>query len=110
MYLLDPGERQNDDESFHISDRKEGLPKLLLVNDNSFLLGAVGDQLQEFFDVQVALNGFEAVQAIKAKPPSFYDVIVMDYNMPFMKGYSAVQQINEYLSPKQRPMASLMFS
>ncbi|MDO5601312.1 MAG: response regulator [Oscillospiraceae bacterium] len=68
--------------------------RLLLAEDNELnrevaaeLLGSLGAQ------VEYACNGEEAVAKFKASPQRWYDVILMDVQMPVMDGYTATRHI-----------------
>ncbi len=68
--------------------------RVLLVEDNEInievakeLLGIVGIQ------VETAMNGELAVEAVTEKEPGYYDLIFMDIQMPVMNGYEAARAI-----------------
>ncbi|MDE6617203.1 MAG: transporter substrate-binding domain-containing protein [Lachnospiraceae bacterium] len=68
--------------------------RLLLVEDNEInreiaaeILGMTGIQIEE------AHNGEEAVSKFSASEPGYYDVILMDVQMPVMNGYEATTTI-----------------
>ena len=68
--------------------------RVLLVEDNEInievakeLLGIVGIQ------VEMAMNGKLAVEAVLEKEPGYYDLIFMDIQMPVMNGYEAAKAI-----------------
>jgi len=68
--------------------------RLLLVEDNEInreiaveILGMTGIQIEE------AHNGEEAVNKFSASEPGYYDVILMDVQMPVMNGYEATTTI-----------------
>jgi two-component system, sensor histidine kinase and response regulator len=66
-------------------------PRILMAEDNLInqKLGKVILQ-RAGFDVDVVVDGNEALQAHRANP---YDVILMDCQMPFMDGFEASRQI-----------------
>ena len=51
------------------------------------LLGMVGIQ------VEMAVNGKLAVEAVQEKEPGYFDLIFMDIQMPVMNGYEAAEAI-----------------
>lgn len=68
--------------------------RVLLVEDNEInievakeLLSIVGIQ------VEMAMNGKQAVEAVKEKEPGYFDLIFMDIQMPIMNGYEAARAI-----------------
>ena len=71
--------------------------RLLFVNDESFVLTAYLNQLEMDFDVIIAENGLQAVNIVKQHHRNYFDVIVLDINMPIMDGYEACDRIYEHL-------------
>ena len=49
--------------------------------------------LHKHFEVEVALNGEEAVRAFRGQEEGYFDVILMDIRMPVMDGLEATKQI-----------------
>jgi CheY-like chemotaxis protein len=50
--------------------------------------------------VDVAENGYSAYEMVKSKPRTFYEVIILDINMPIMNGIEAYDKITMYLEEK----------
>ena len=46
----------------------------------------------------MAENGMQALQIVSDKPPNYFDLIVLDINMPIMGGLEACARIYNYLS------------
>lgn len=68
--------------------------RFLLIEDNVFnqevareLLGDMGAE------VDIACDGAEGVEKFRQSPDGFYDVILMDIQMPVMNGYEATKAI-----------------
>ena len=68
--------------------------RILLVEDNELnreiaeeILGAYG------FKIETAENGAVALDKVKASVPGYYDLILMDVQMPVMNGYEATRRI-----------------
>jgi len=73
-------------------------PKILVVNDNFPLLNMLADMLEDCFSVRTADNGLEALDVVLAHPRNYFDVIVLDINMPIMDGFETCDKINKYLA------------
>ncbi len=56
------------------------------------------------FEVDVADNGLEALEAIERKR---YDLVFMDCQMPMLDGYEATRRIRERLGGRQLPVIAL---
>ena len=65
---------------------------------NQLVLGAILNRLG--YEADMANNGLEAVEALKAKP---YDVILMDLCMPYLDGLEATRIIRETSRSSTRP-------
>ena len=65
--------------------------RILVVDDSPFILELVKDILvREGYDVDRAMNGHEAMQAIGESPP---DLVLLDIIMPEMSGYQVCRLI-----------------
>lgn len=74
--------------------REDDTPKVLLVEDsppNVFVASIILENLGYRFEV--AINGEEALEKVKARP---FDLILMDVQMPGLDGFSATQLIRAH--------------
>ena len=68
--------------------------RVLLAEDNEMNQMIAQAILTEFgLEVEIAGDGTEAVEKMKASPAGTYDIILMDIQMPRMDGYEAAKQI-----------------
>lgn len=70
--------------------------RILLVEDNELNR----EIAQEFLldtqaDIEVAVNGKEAVEKVENSPEFYYDLVLMDIQMPEMNGYEATAAIRK---------------
>ena len=68
--------------------------RALLVEDNE-LNRQIATEMLELLGAKVdtAENGKLAVEAIRSRPPFYYDIVFMDVQMPVMNGYEATREI-----------------
>lgn len=77
------------------SDELKG-KRLLLVEDNELNLEIAQEILTESgFLVETAEDGTVAVDKVKNSQPGYYDLVLMDVQMPIMNGYEATKAIRE---------------
>ncbi len=68
--------------------------KALLVEDNEINMEIAVELLtMAGVEVESAENGAVAVSMVQERPPGYYDVILMDLQMPVMDGYEAARTI-----------------
>ncbi len=68
--------------------------RVLLVEDNAVNLEIAAMILEQLgFTVETAENGQIAVDMVSSSSPGYYDVILMDIQMPVMDGYTASRRI-----------------
>lgn len=70
--------------------------RVLIVDDVEFNREIVTEVLQdEKMLVETADDGIVALQKVKDNPPTYYDIILMDVQMPGMNGYETTRKIRE---------------
>ena len=74
--------------------------RILLTEDNELNREIATEILQEAgFVVESVENGKEAVEAVRAAQPGWYDAVLMDIQMPIMDGYTATRAIRALPNP-----------
>lgn len=74
--------------------------RILVVDDNEINLEIENEVLKDAgFKVDCAENGRIAVEKVKSSAPGYYDLILMDIQMPVMDGYHATMAIREMENP-----------
>ena len=74
--------------------------RALLVEDNPVNVEIAQMLLtQAGFNIETAENGERAVEKVSGSEPGYYDVVLMDIQMPVMDGYSAAKAIRALSDP-----------
>ena len=88
----DAGKKENAIENFD-TDNNCG-NRILLVDDIELNRMLAETILEESgFSVETVADGVEAVEAFSKHPPGYYDLVLMDIQMPIMNGYEATRAI-----------------
>ena len=86
-------EEEEEEDTTAVKKEIEGM-RVLLVEDNELNREIAGEILKERgVLVDEAMDGSEAVAIMVAAAPCYYDLILMDVQMPVMDGYEATRQI-----------------
>ncbi len=81
------------------------MPKILVAEDERDIRELIGFTLRYAgFEVELAINGVEAVAKAAAAQP---DLIVLDVRMPKMTGYEACRQLKEDPTTAEIPIVFL---
>ena len=84
-----PEDKKETDEHFDFSGMR-----VLFAEDNELnQMIAEAILTEKGLDVEIAKDGVEAVEKMKTAPAGYYDLILMDIQMPKMDGYEAAKQI-----------------
>ena len=81
-------------------DKKNNLPKALVVDDNTEMIIYLKEIFSDFLDCTFAFNGKEALNKIEEQS---FDIIISDLKMPIMNGMEFKNALNEKGASKDIP-------
>ena len=85
--------------------------RILLVDDIELNRMLAETILEESgFSVETVADGVEAVEAFTKHPPGYYDLVLMDIQMPIMNGYEATRAIRALDRPDAKVLPILALS
>jgi len=94
-----------DDAPAHLAPPpKLGRPEVLVVDDAEEILQLVRMTLEDDYDIRLARDGVEAMDAVASSHP---DLIILDVMMPRMSGYEVCQALKEYEDTSDIPVLFL---
>ena len=91
------------EETAQVAEEYEFIGKRVLVVEDNELNREIAEAfLKELgFTVESAEDGAKAVALVKEKPICYYDIIMMDVQMPYMNGYDATRAIRQLSAPEK---------
>lgn len=92
------------DEDSSITPDMQHSYTLLLVEDNKEMLEFIRDRLQEYFMVETARNGKEALEILRS---IHVDLIISDVMMPVMNGYELCKEVKSDIDLSHIPIIFL---
>ncbi len=82
--------------------------RVLIVEDNEInqkMISTILDKAGIYSDI--ASNGEEAIDKIRENGANYYDLVLMDINMPIMDGFTATKKIRAIEGTERLPIVSL---
>ncbi|MBZ5199895.1 response regulator [Planomicrobium chinense] len=68
------------------------MKKILVADDEDILRILISDTLEDDFEIEEAEDGKEALEKIREND---YDLIILDYMMPYLTGLEVLEQIRK---------------
>jgi signal transduction histidine kinase/DNA-binding response OmpR family regulator len=94
MKSLMLGEKDKNAELEHLQDRDFSGKRILLVEDNELNMEIALELLgQTGVTVETASDGRQAFDLVTERPAEYYDLVLMDIQMPVMNGYQTTEAI-----------------
>ena len=81
-------------------------PRVLLVDDDPFLLEGLRRQLRGTFELTTALGGHEGLDLLRTAGRGSFAVVVSDYQMPRMNGASFLASVRDVAPDATRMLLS----
>lgn len=98
-YLTDNTSEQSLNSPFEESNDAVSNFRCLISNDEPFILLTASSIASKYFSAVVTTeNGLEALQEVQRHPLSYFDVIILDINMPVMGGVETCEKIHAYFN------------
>lgn len=99
--MADPAEQvtdqmvENDSENSGIAEEQAFVGRRILMAEDNEINAMIGQEILENMgaEVEIAVNGQEAVDFFVSHPERYYDFILMDVQMPVMDGREAARTI-----------------
>ncbi len=73
-------------------DRAVGRKRILIVDDEPLIIDVLSEHFKPAYDVETATNGTDALTAVLRERP---DAVLLDINMPRMKGVEVLKDIKK---------------
>ena len=91
--------------------KTEQVKRILLVDDVEINRMIVEELLSEYpYHIEMATNGMECVEKFEASHKGYYDIILMDIQMPLMNGYEATERIRGSSHPDAKDVIIIAMS
>lgn len=106
MIHITPSKHEEDfmDEEETLTQEKNNMEAVLVVEDNAEMLSFIVDKLKDVFAVETARNGKEALDVLEGKS---IDIIVSDVMMPEMDGIELCRRLKENIEYSHIPIVLL---